>query len=189
MIVHPIEFVESLIAADKQIAKVRLSVYRYHPESLFDDRTSYIVPGEQLRAKYEMLRGQLLDNEDIAFHSVITVCDKRELARHFGLVDFVAADITSVERAAEVLVAEYASPPCALVHSGRSYHLYMGMLLTRSSWTKFMGRLLLLNPRNGPPVIDARWVGHRLMGGYSALRWSAKHSSHLPEIVRQWWPQ
>lgn len=185
-ILHPIDFIESLIAADNRIAKVRISVYRYHPESLFDDRTTYVVPVKQLRAKYEMLKEQLSDNEDIAFHSVVTVHDKQELKRHFGLVDFVAADIMQVEPAAEALVAEYASARCALVHSGRSYHLYIGTLLTPSSWTKFMGRLLLLNLRNGPPVIDTRWVGHRLMGGYSALRWSAKHSPCIPEVVRQW---
>lgn len=186
-LVHPIDFIESLVAVDSHIVKAQISVYRYHPESLFDDRTTYSIAVEQLRAKYETLSVQLGENEDIAFHSLITIGDKRrEFKRHLALVDFVTADITRAEATAEILIAELSSPPCALVYSGRSYHLYLGVQLTPLSWTSFMGRLLLLNPRNGPAVIDARWVGHRLMGGYSALRWSAKHSPYLPEIVREW---
>jgi hypothetical protein len=35
-----------------------------------------------------------------------------------------------------------------------------------------MGSLLLLNKPSGFKLIDERWVGHRIMAGYSALRWS-----------------
>ena len=39
-------------------------------------------------------------------------------------------------------------------------------------WIKFMGSLLLLNIPGKIKIVDSRWVGHRLLGGYASLRWS-----------------
>ena len=71
----------------------------------------------------------------------------RRAKRHFALLDFQTAEMARVQQVAEMLIEEYRSPRAALVHSGRSYHLYMGVLLTHASWVKFMGRILLLNAR------------------------------------------
>jgi hypothetical protein len=51
-----------------------------------------------------------------------------------------------------------------------------------------MGRLLLLNLPEKPCLVDTRWVGHRLIGGYAALRWSAKMHPRKPALVREWGP-
>jgi hypothetical protein len=96
----------------------------------------------------------------------------------------------AVEVAAQTLIGEYQIKRAALFASGRSYHLYLGALFLREEWVKFMGRLLLLNPRRGPLLTDPRWIGHRLMGGYGALRWSANTSPYSkvgpPKLVRSW---
>lgn len=42
-----------------------------------------------------------------------------------------------------------------------------------------MGHLLLINPRNGAEVVDTRWVGHRLIGGFGSLRWSNNSGQYL----------
>jgi hypothetical protein len=181
---HPIEFVDSFLATCADVCAVQFSVYRYHPESLWDDRKSYAVSPGELRSKYAQLAKQLEDNEDIAFDSVVK--DGRGRKRHFGLVDFNTPDRVRAEQASDLLVSEYEVPRAALVFSGRSYHLYMGMLLSHPSWVKFMGRILLLNPRNEPPIIDSRWVGHRLVGGCASLRWSARGRPNLPVVLRAW---
>jgi len=181
--VHPIDFIESLVADEGRITEVQISVYRYHPQSLLDDRTTYRVPVNKLRATYERLAQQLSEQEDIAFHSVVRMGKTK---RHFGLLDFQIADAKRVEEVAELLMSENRARRAALVHSGRSYHLYLGVLLSHAAWVKFMGRILLLNAREEPPTVDPRWVGHRLMGGYGALRWSANVRPDLLRVVRQW---
>jgi len=185
--VHPIDFVESILAADTRIKDVQLSVYRYHPQSLFDDRNpTHHVPAAKLQEAYQDLVEGLSDQEDIAFHSMVKMDDGVE--RHFGLLDFQAGtnERAVVEQASELLIREYHPRRSALVNSGRSFHLYMGALFSHAEWVTFMGRVLLLNLRDQPPTVDPRWIGHRLMAGYGALRWSANVRKPLPEVVRQW---
>ena len=182
---HPIGFVESLLTTHSRICELQLSIYRYHPQSLWDDRTTYSVAPSQLRSQYENLSKKLGQEEDLAIDSVVALTNQKT-KRHIGLIDFNTPERTRAENASNLLVEEYHVPQAALVFSGRSYHLYLGILLSHSAWIKFMGRILLLNLRQEPPVIDSRWVGHRLIGGCASLRWSAVGRSPLPEIVRQW---
>lgn len=180
---HPISFVESLLSDHRITGEVQMSTYRYHPRALWDDRTIYSIPVGQLRFRYETLASGLGEDEDIAFHSLVMTPNGK---KHFPLVDFNIPERERVEETAAFLVTEYRAPSAVLVHSGRSYHLYLGLLIPESEWVKFMGRILLLNGRNEPFPVDSRWVGHRLMEGYAALRWSARVSPCTPSIVREW---
>ncbi|MGC1520222.1 MAG: hypothetical protein WA803_01670, partial [Steroidobacteraceae bacterium] len=63
--------------------------------------------------------------------------------------------------------------------SGRSFHAYGLQLISPGEWREFMAKLLLLNLPEGEHLIDARWVGHRLVAGYGALRWSANSDFYL----------
>ena len=184
--VHPIEFVESILSANRRIKGVDLSVYRYHPQSLEDDRDVYHVAAAELRQTYELRLAELREGEDIAFHSLVKMDDATEM--HFGLLDFLAGEneFAKVERASEILITQYRPCHAMLVFSGRSYHLYMEPLFNPAEWVAFMGRVLLLNFRDQPPTIDPRWIGHRLMAGYGALRWSANKTKPLPEVIREW---
>lgn len=186
---HPIDFIESILATDSRIKQVQLSVYRYHPQSLDDDRDpTRCVPTAKLREAYEGLVAELKDQEDIAFHSMVKMDDDTE--RHFGLLDFQAGttetEFAVVRQASEMLIQQYRPPKTALVHSGRSFHLYLGTLFSQTEWVSFMGRVLLLNLRDQPPTVDPRWIGHRLMAGYGALRWSDHVRTPLPKVIRQW---
>jgi len=181
---HPVDFVECLLAEAESVAEGQISVYRCHPQSLFDDRTVYRVPIGNLRTKYNELTEQLEQGQDIAFDSVVTMNDGSQ--RHLGLLDFLTSEPEPVQKASGLLVTEYGASRAALVHSGKSYHLYMGVFLSHASWVQFMGRVLLLNRRDEPATVDQRWVGHRLMGGYGSLRWSAKTSPCLPKVIREW---
>jgi len=189
--IQPIDFIEGFLAEQRRVREVFMSIYRNHPQSLMDDRISYRVPVAQLRARYEALACNLRKNEEIAFHSLVrTGGPTGRSNKHLPLVDFRSRDRSSVEKTAQTLIGEYAVERAALFESGRSFHLYLGLLLSQEVWVKFMGRLLLLNARQGPILTDARWVGHRLMGGYGALRWSANTSPYAkfgtPWLVREW---
>ena len=180
---HPLDFVESVIKAHREVVQAQLSVYKYHPESLLDERIVHRVGPAELRSTYERLSNDLREDEDIAFDSLVKVGSGD---RHFALVDFEIDEMESVEKTAEVLISEYRAPRATLVNSGRSFHLYLAVLLSRQEWVRFMGRLLLLNARGEQPTVDPRWIGHRLLGGFSALRWSANHHPCVPKVVREW---
>jgi hypothetical protein len=52
-----------------------------------------------------------------------------------------------------------------LVNSGRSYHYYGLRLLSADTWAKFLAMAILFTP-----VVDARYVAHRLADGACRLR-------------------
>ena len=56
-----------------------------------------------------------------------------------------------------------------ILMSGASYHYWGFELLTTDEWRAFMHTSLLLDD-----VVDRRWVGHRLLDGFSNLRLSEK---------------
>ena len=58
--------------------------------------------------------------------------------------------------------------PAAIVESGRSYHIYILGTLTKDDWSSMMGRMLLLMP-----LVDVRYIAHRLIDGYGAIRINA----------------
>ena len=182
---HPIDFTESFLADHKNICEIQISSYRTHPQSLWDDRNCYSMSAKQLRRRYERLLQQVDENEEIAFDSIITMANGKA-KKHIGLVDFNTSEKERAEQASWLLIQEYHVRRAALVFSGRSYHLYLGILLSHAEWVKFMGRILLLNLRDQTPVIDSRWVGHRLIGGYGSLRWSARSKPCLPTIIKEW---
>lgn len=69
--------------------------------------------------------------------------------------------------------------------SGRSFHGYGRTLVTSSEWSALMGTLLLANQKGLAPTVDPRWVGHRLIAGYAALRWTKNtpHYINLPKEI------
>lgn len=79
-------------------------------------------------------------------------------------------------------------------HSGRSLHAYgVGGLMSEERWRKFMAELLIINPvpASADPddakldLVDARWVGRRLIQGSGSLRLTAVDEKYLqvPELV------
>src|SRR5689334_8531994 len=108
MRVHPIDFTESLLVSCK-VCEAQISVYRYHPQSLWDDRTIYNIAVGQLRSKYEELAKQISGQEDVAFDSIVTVAN-RKTRKHFGLVDFNTPEKQRAEEASNLLIKEYRVP-------------------------------------------------------------------------------
>lgn len=187
---EPVDYVLRLIRARRTIQSVELSVYTNFPESLRDVRVNHRTDAGAIKNEFAHLNASLRPGREIAFHSRVFVRSehKKSVARHIPLVDFKTPDREVAERSANALVQEQQATDAALFASGRSFHLYIGVLLSRGEWVRFMGRLLLLNPREGPQVIDTRWIGHRLMSGFGALRWSANTPPYKrpPQLLRDW---
>jgi hypothetical protein len=121
-------------------------------------------------------------NEELAWHSRV---DCKGVSLHIPMVDFVGRPDRSLLRdAGRTLTAEIGIHGSLIVFdTERSFHGYFADLISEQAWPKYLGELLLLNETNRPPVVDARWVGHSLARGFTALRWS-KNTNRYPAMPR-----
>lgn len=163
------------------------SRYTYIPDSIEDKRFCFTLKGSEFtEERINLELSKLEEGEELAFHSKIEI-NKR--IYHFPFVDFsIPINDWSFERdfiRLKRLIPDSIIKQLALFNSGRSLHAYSLELLSNQEWIDFMGRLLLVDLVNSPyKLIDSRWVGHRLIGRYSSLRWSNNSDKYLSEPVR-----
>jgi len=127
---------------------------------------------------------ELSPNEEMAWHSWV---EKRGAGFHIPMIDFVGRPARSVlcdvsrELAAELNIDAH----LIVFDTERSYHGYFPDLIPEKAWPKYLGELLLLNKDNRQPFIDVRWIGHGLIRGFTALRWSKNTNRYLgiPRLV------
>jgi hypothetical protein len=166
---HPFFFLEPLFG--KEGAVFHFSRYVYTPDSLFDGREALEVPGADVTVDWleEQFRA-LKPDQELAIHSKVLV-EGRTL--HIPMLDF-STDCIGPEQLHRVraFMPERVFSTSAFYHSGRSFHAYSNHLLGPKEWYAFLGRALLINPRDDRQIIDTRWVGHRLIAGYCSLRFS-----------------
>ena len=181
---HPYEFLKAL--REKPQAIFHLSKYVSKADSLLDERQNLSVSASDFSSDWVNREvSSLRPDQELAIHSTITI-DGRTW--HIPMIDFAVDGAIS----AEVLDRLRLFLPRAVVlnlavfASGRSFHAYSTALLSPKEWVSFMGRLLLVNPRGRRELIDSRWIGHRLIGGFCSLRWSNNSGMYLgaPSRVR-----
>jgi hypothetical protein len=175
---HPYFFVRELL--DKYGEAVfNLSRYIYQEDSLFDERECLTVRGSELHLSWlDSVISALAPRQELAFHSAVTLKDR---SWHVPMIDLAISD-TIDERMADRIrrfVPRNVFLSMAFYWSGRSFHAYSIVLLSPKEWREFMGRLLLINPKGQRPLIDTRWIGHRLLGGFSSLRWTNNSGLYL----------
>jgi hypothetical protein len=114
---------------------------------------------------------ELGPNEEMAWHSRV---ECRGVGFHIPMIDFVGRPPHSVLFELDrMLAAEMGlTGHLVLFETGRSFHGYFPDLIPEHAWPKYLGQLLLRNEHDGSPTIDTRWVGHALVRGFTALRWS-----------------
>lgn len=155
------------------------SKYKYIADSLFDEREIIKVKGEHISEQWVREQiGALTENQELALHSLVSIKGK---TRHIPMIDFSLEDEFSVDvyHRLGLYISKNILSRVLFYSSGRSYHAYSLRLLSTREWLEFMGRLLLINPPNTSSIIDTRWIGHRLIGGYSSLRWSNNTNQYL----------
>lgn len=179
---HPISQIVKSISED---VVVEFSIYKYRPQSILDDREVFYEKISNLDEGWLDLKlKSLQEDKELALHS------RFKLGRryyHIPMIDF-SCPVDDLENARKVLLSLLPKDlyeSLSYYDSGRSIHAYGATPIVHNKWIEFMGRLLLVNLPGKPSFIDARWIGHRLVGGYSALRWSANSDYYLkvPEKI------
>lgn len=186
---HPLQFVCELVGKlELGNAKLHYSIYAPELHTITDNRSEYSISGSELKTAWlDDMLSKLAPNEELAFHSLVTLNGKKS---HIPMIDFGGRhdEIKNLSVVKEFL--KYWNLELEVYSSGRSYHGYGDRLFTEKEWIKFMGSILLLNIPGKVKIIDTRWVGHRLLGGYSSLRWSnntrnyKRYPAHMGSITQ-----
>lgn len=173
---HPYWHVRSLVKQRPEIASLSLSFYEYHPQTVDDMRTAWTMLREDFVDP--LIMSEFVDsapkNQECALHSIVKLVDGE--VRHLVMVDMATSAKAHLEKLRAVM-GNHLFATMAWYDSGRSFHGYGEDLLTEREWFRFMGLLLLANKPKLEPTVDPRWIGHRLLAGYSALRWT-KNTKH-----------
>jgi len=175
---HPYWSVRSLIEQHTEISMLQFSFYTYRPQSLVDQRTFSSVSRSDFLNEYFIasLMGNTPSNEELAIHSNVTLSDGS--IRHIPMVDMFTGSPAHLDKVRPILGNE-TFLNFDWFKSGRSYHGYGAFLMMDTEWYVQMGKLLLVNQVGVPLIVDPRWVGHRLIAGYAALRWTKNTNCYL----------
>lgn len=175
---HPFYLIKELV---KDSYIYTLSRYIYLPDSISDEREFFHIKGLDFNS--DLISNQFINlnqTQELAFHSIIK--DKYGKIRHIPMIDFTIEN--DIDREAffrlKYFIDKKIFNNLVFYSSGRSFHAYSTTLISNSEWKNFMGKLLLVNPSNcNNSIIDTRWIGHRLLSGYSTLRWSNNSGKYL----------
>lgn len=174
---HPFHYLSSLFEREGTI--FALSKYVYTPDSLMDEREILSLAGRSLTKEWlEATLALLRSDQELALHSSIQINGRNW---HIPMIDFSLEKQMprSVFDRMSCYLPKSLMLNMAVYSSGRSFHAYSTTLLSPKEWRDFMGRLLLINPRNTDAIVDTRWIGHRLIGGFGSLRWSNNSGHYL----------
>lgn len=112
----------------------------------------------------------------------LVVCSRVSLACgeivQLPMVDFLCACSEKNADAIRRFLAAAGQGEGILVESGHSYHFYGTFLLSLQEWVSFMARCLLFGP-----VIDVRYVGHRLLDGECRLKVFDSKTRSTPTVT------
>ena len=164
------------------------SRYIYLPDQVSDYREYIEVHEDDFCLSYfEDILNSLDNEQELAFHSKIKLVSRRakgkSYTRHVPMIDFAIPANSFNFPIHYSLIKRYMTlnnRNFALFNTGRSLHGYGQCLLSHKDWLNFMGRLLLIDKSDeNTPLIDRRWIGHRIIGGYASLRWSNNSGNYL----------
>lgn len=182
---HPYWFVRRGLESRGDVAGLHFSYYTYRAQSLMDKRTNRSVSFSEFNDPdfIEHMLKSCPPGQELAFHGIVSLRNGSTLC--LPLVDMATPKFSKVERFQEKIMMLNSSlgQRMSWFSSGRSFHGYGSELLTERQWIKFMGLLLLVNRPSAEPWVDPRWIGHRLIAGYGALRWSKNSTHYLSEPI------
>src|SRR2546425_7578841 len=143
------------------------------------------VPARDVTSDWLVDRfAELAPTEELAWHSRV---EYKGVGFHIPMIDFVNRPAHSaLHELGSVLAAEMGlNGNFVFFETGQSFHGYFPDLVAEHAWPKYLGRLLILNEADRLPAIDTRWVGHALVRGFSALRWSHNTNRYrgMPRLV------
>ncbi len=185
---HPCLLVEEIAARYGADLIFTYSRYEVAPPGLqaIAPRSAVLrVPAREVTPDWIADRfAELGPNEEMAWHSRV---ERGSVSFHIPMIDFVGRPAHSLlcEVGRELRAEIDLGGNLILFDTGRSFHGYFLDLLPERAWPKYLAQLLILNEHDRQPVIDARWVDHALMRGFTALRWSHNTNRYraIPHLV------
>ena len=180
---HPYWHVRSLVASRPEVLALSASYYIYRPQTLGDERTIKTIAREEfLDASYiDSLLSNTPTDYELAIHSDVRT--RGGELNHLVMVDMSTSAKAHLDKL-RAFVGEAFFREIEWYDSGRSFHGYGTSLLSEREWVQLFGVLLLSNKPRLEPTVDPRWIGHRLIAGYSSLRWTKNTSHYLALPVR-----
>ncbi len=174
---HPYWHVRSVVELER-VRAVAMSYYRYQPQTVSESRLLLEISREDFLNPNKILEifSRVPEGHELAIHSNMIANDFEEC--HLAMIDMSTGAKAHLEKLREFLGDNFFQE-LAWFSSGRSFHGYGSGLLSKDHWIQLMGLLLLANKPRMEPTVDPRWIGHRLLGGYSALRWTKNTSYYL----------
>lgn len=176
---HPFEIIKELASRLADDFFFELSIYEYQPQSILDARQTIKIKAIDFnQALIENKINKLAPNKELAFHSILRHNKKKY---HIPMIDFKAPEsfIRNSMSSLQNVLPKKIFNELVFYNSGRSCHAYSLNIINHAEWIDFMGRLLLVSHPHEQQIIDTRWIGHRLMSGFSSLRWSANTDKYL----------
>lgn len=160
------------------IVAIPLSYYTYVPQTVGETRSTWLLSVREFldNERVESIMSNTPEGQELAVHSDFRLASEERV--HLVMVDMATGAKAHLEKLRSFL-GDNPFQKIAWFSSGRSFHGYGEDLLIERDWIKFMGLLLLANRPRLEPTVDPRWIGHRLLAGYAALRWTRNTSHYL----------
>lgn len=179
---HPRIVVQSIINKYGSDLVFEFSHYLYKPQTIVDQRELFTVDGQTLSNEIyvDRMLKDVPEGMELSLNSRVHLPDGT--VKQIPMIDLSAPAAGILGRVIDVLPVHVAES-MLWFESGRSHHGYSRNLIDHAEWIQLMGRLLLANQPKMPPIVDPRWIGHRLIAGYSALRWTRNTEYYIQEPV------
>jgi hypothetical protein len=183
---HPYWHVrEVVLRAPGEVVCVEMSYYKYVPQAVADNRITFSI------SAFDFLNARNIEEWiskcpagcEMAVHSNLLMSDGGFL--HIPMIDMSTGSAAQLSKLKPVLEKDFNG--FVWFKSGRSYHGYGSQLIEHDKWIALMGKLLLANQVGVPHTVDPRWVGHRLIAGFAALRWT-KNTTHYVDMPKKFKP-
>lgn len=140
------------------------------------DERYVLLPSEEITAEKVLdLVANLPSGYGLAACSRVSLRSKQDA--HIPMLDFRCPCSDENAQAIKRMLAFAGCHDGILVESGRSYHFYGTTLLSEAGWIEFMGRALLF-----APIVDSRFIGHRLVDGRCRLKVTDPRNGFTPRI-------
>ena len=155
-----------------------LSKYIYTKDSLSDKREYVILKGGlDWKERLCNLIKALSPEEEVSLHSNIL---KNGKLYHLPMLDFAKEKLNEkdLERIKNIL-PEGIGKEMVFFKTGRSWHGYGRKLLnSNGELINFLAQSLLINLPNEAPIVDPRWIAHRILAKQGGLRITSNSSRH-----------
>lgn len=183
---------EIIIANEEDVPGLELASYDPFPHFGEGGRTSVAEMNRHGKNEHwfhklssdDILFGDFYKNivlPEVAIGKAMAVVSRVPGDMHIPMMDF-DCDVNDENLAKIVEYMRHIGLKGYVLKSGASFHVYGKRVMDRQEWINFLGDMLLCVPK-----VDARYVGHGLKRGFTAVRITDKGKPHwiLPYVVAE----